>query len=193
VEGSGVPATQVRDVAGFRGVELAGSNDVVVRVGGTQSVVVHADDNLLGHVTTQVRDGNLVIGTTPGSYRTKVPMSVVVTVPSLDAVTLAGSGLIRATGVDASSVTVTLSGSGLVRMSGTATRLAVSLGGSGDAQLEQLVAKDVQAVVEGSGRIVVTATDSLDASVPGSGAIVYGGNPPHVTTSITGSGAVTRA
>jgi DNA-binding NarL/FixJ family response regulator len=46
------------------------------------------------------------------------------------------------------------------------TRLDVSLGGSGDAQL---VARDVHAVLAGSGRIVTHATDILQASVPGSG------------------------
>ena len=66
-QGSGVAASQTRDVAGFSGIELAGSNVVTVRVGGTQSVVVHADDNLLSRVTTQVRAGSLVIGNTPGT------------------------------------------------------------------------------------------------------------------------------
>jgi hypothetical protein len=51
----------------------------------------------------------------------------------------------------------------------------------------------VTAVVSGSGRIVVTATRSLDASVSGSGAIFYGGDPTKVVTSITGSGAVVPA
>jgi hypothetical protein len=37
-----------------------------------------------------------------------------------------------------------------------------------------------------------TATASLNAAVPGTGAIIYGGNPPQVTGSITGSGAWTR-
>ena len=44
--------------------------------------------------------------------------------------------------------------------------------------------------MSGSGRIVLTATKSLDASVPGSGAIMYSGNPQDVTKSITGSGAI---
>ena len=41
--GSGVSATQARDVAAFRRVDLAGSNNVVIRVGERQSVVVRAD------------------------------------------------------------------------------------------------------------------------------------------------------
>jgi hypothetical protein len=35
------------------------------------------------------------------------------------------------------------------------------------------------------------STDSLDAAVRGVGAIVYGGDPVHVTTSVTGTGSIT--
>jgi Putative auto-transporter adhesin, head GIN domain len=190
VQGSGVAATETRDLPPFSSVELAGSNIVTIRVGKEQSVVVRADNNLVDRVTTAVQDGSLVIGDIPGSYTTKSPMSVTVSVPSLDALTLTGSGLIAVSDIEASSLTVSLPGSGVLRASGAATELDVTLGGSGDAQLEQLITSDVRAVVSGSGRIVLTATKSLDASVSGSGAIMYSGNPQEVTKSITGSGAI---
>jgi hypothetical protein len=192
VEGSGVPATQVRDVAAFGGVDLAGSNDVTIHVGGKQSVVVTADDNLVDRVTTRVEGGELVIGTTSGSFTTKSPMKVEVTVPALHALTLSGSGTVVADGIDTKSMTVALPGSGLMRLTGTANALDVDHSGSGDAQLGGLVASDVHAVLGGSGRIVVNATKSLDATVSGSGAIFYRGDPSQVTTSVTGSGAVLR-
>ena len=119
-------------------------------------------------------------------------MSVTISVPSLDALTLTGSGVIAVSDIEAASLTVRSPGSGVLRASGAATKLDVTLDGSGDAQLEQLIAVDARAVVSGSGRIVLTATQSLDASVPGSGAIMYGGNPREVTRSITGSGESSR-
>ena len=60
------------------------------------------------------------------------------------------------------------------------------------AQLGQLPARDERAIVTGSGLIRVTAMASLDAAVPGDGAFIYSGNPPHLTTSVTGTGAVLR-
>jgi hypothetical protein len=190
VQGSGVSATQARTLAGFSRVDLAGSTNVTVVAGGRQSVVVHADSNLIGHVTTRVVGGTLIVGTT-GSFTTKNPMSVVVSVPSLTMLTLSGSGQLSASGIDVPSLTVMLSGSGGLDVRGTADRLDVTLGGSGQAELSQLAARDVHAVVTGSGLIRVTATTSLNAAVPGEGAIIYSGNPPQVTTSITGAGAVT--
>jgi hypothetical protein len=189
VQGSGIPATQTRSVARFSSLDLAGSNNVTVVVGAPQSVVVHADSNLISHVTTHVGAGTLVIGDT-GTFTTKSPMSVDVSVPSLAAVTLSGSGQISVSGINAPRLTVLVPGSGQLSASGTVTRLDVTLDGSGRAQLSQLLARDVHAVLPGSGLIQVTSTTSLDAAVPGSGAIMYGGNPPHVTTGVTGSGAV---
>jgi hypothetical protein len=192
VEGSGVPASETRDVASFAAVDLAGSNTVTIHVGGKPSVVVSADDNLLDHVTTRVDGGKLVIGTIPGSFSTRSPMNVDVTVPSLDALTLSGSGIVSADGIDSEKLTIALPGSGVLRASGTATTLDVDHSGSGDAQLEGLTATNVHAVLGGSGRIVVTATKSLDATVSGSGAIFYRGDPEQVATNVTGSGAVLR-
>jgi hypothetical protein len=190
VQGSGVAAAQSRVLATFSSLDLAGSNNVTVAVGGRQSVVVHADSNLMRYVTTRVVAGTLVIGTT-GSFTTRSPMRVEVSVPSLAAVTLSGSGQISITGIDAPRLTVSLPGSGALYASGTVTKLDVTLGGSGLAQLDNLVARDGHAVVAGSGLIRVTATASLSAAVSGSGAIIYSGNP-QVTSSVTGSGAVTR-
>ena len=119
-------------------------------------------------------------------------MSVDVSVPSLTALNLSGDGQISVTGINAPQLTVTVSGSCLLSAAGTVTRLDVTLSGHGQAQLSQLTASDVHAVVSGTGLIQVTATTSLNAAVPGTGEIVYSGNPPQVITSITGTGTITR-
>jgi hypothetical protein len=191
VQGSGVAASQTRDIAPFDALSLTGANDVVVRVGSPQSVVVRADAELLDRVTTRVQDGRLLIGTKPGSLTSRTGMRVDVTVPSLRYLTLDGSGVIAVSGVDTAGLAVFLSGNGVIRARGRASRLVVRLDGVGDVQLGSLVAEYAYAVLGGSGRIAVTALRSLDASLPGVGAIVYGGGPDHVTRSITGQGTIT--
>jgi|SRR5690348_15737945 hypothetical protein len=190
-KGSGVPGTQARDLPAFDRVELAGSNDVMVHVGGKQLVVVEADDNLLDRVTTRVRTSTLVIANTPGSFTTRSPMRVDVTVPSLSGLTLSGSGNVVVSGVRADRFDVSLSGSGTLTGSGAATRLDVTVPGSGSVEFIPLAAKTVRAAVSGSGSIFVTATERLDASVSGAGAILYAGHPTAVTKNVTGSGAIT--
>jgi hypothetical protein len=190
-DGSGIPATQARDVGAFESIELAGSSNVVVHVGQRKSVVVKADDNLLDRVTTEVQSATLVISNAPGSFTTKSPMVVEITVPKLEALTLSGSGNIVVDGVESERLEVTLPGSGTLTASGTVAQLDVTLSGSGLAQFTALAASDVRALVSGSGSIFVTATKSLDASVSGSGAIVYTGTPQDVAKSVSGSGVIT--
>jgi hypothetical protein len=188
--GSGVAATQARSVPPFSGVELDGDNNVIVRVGARRSVIVHADTNLLGRVTTRVRSDRLVIGTTPGNLAAKSPMFVVVSLPSLDRLRLQGAGNISATGLDSRELTVDLPGSGNIDASGTTTKLDVTITGEGTALLRRLIARDAKAVLGGEGTIMLTATHSLDARIPGSGTVLYGGSPPRVTQRVTGSGTI---
>ena len=184
-------ATAPRTLPPFHSVELAGANDVTVRVGGRQLVVVHGDDNLLGRVTTTVRRSTLVIDNS-GSLRSTLPVSVRVTVPALSMIRLSGSGVITVRDVRGPALEVRFPGTGLLHVQGTVDRLAVSLSGTGDAELGELLARHVHAAVAGSGRVLVHPGDSLDATVAGTGVVVYVGDPSHVTTHVTGTGAVSR-
>jgi putative autotransporter adhesin-like protein len=126
--GSGDAATQARSLPPFTGIELAGANNVVVRVGGERSVAVHADSNLLAQVTTRVRSGTLVIGTTPGNLSARSPMYVTVGVPSLDTLTLQGTVVLR--GLIARAASATLAGDGTIMLTAT-RRLAARISGNG--------------------------------------------------------------
>jgi hypothetical protein len=192
MEGSGIAASEARDVPPFSSVALVGSNDVEIRVGEQATVVVHADDNLIDRVTIEVRDRTLEIGNKRGMSIPRAPTKVEVTVPALDSVSLSGSGAISATGIERERFAVVLGGSGLVRAAGRVDSLDVALTGSGDADLGELPARTVNVQVNGSGRATVTATETLVASVPGSGAIVYGGDPTNVRTSVPGAGVILR-
>ena len=143
VQGSGVAATSARALPNFSGIDLAGSNNVTVVAGTRQLVVVHADSNLLSHVTTQVKAGTLIIGDV-GRFNAKSPMYVEVSVPSLTALDLSGSGNITVTGIRASRLTVTVPGSGDIAASGSVARLDISIDGAGDAQFSGLIARNVR-------------------------------------------------
>jgi hypothetical protein len=130
-------------------------------------------------------------GGNTGSFATNAPTSVEITVPRLAAVTLSGSGNMTVGGLAAESFAVALTGSGQVSGDGAATRLEVSVAGSGLVQFTDVRAADVQAVVAGSGSISVTATERVDALVSGSGSILYGGSPHQVAKSIPGTGSIT--
>lgn len=187
--GSGVAATEYRELPPFATVELAGANVVMVRVGPAQSVAVTADDNLVDHVTTTVRSGSLFIDDY-GSFTTETPMTVAVSVPSLDGVRLSGTGTVTVEGVTGTDFIADLSGTGTLEASGTVDRLTAVLSASGTVELRGLVAHDAIARLEGTGEINVHATSTLDATLTGTGSIVYSGSP-FVTTHNAGTGSIT--
>jgi putative autotransporter adhesin-like protein len=189
VEGSGVPATQTRHVGAFTAVDLAGSTSVTVRVGGARAVVVRADDNLIRLVKTEVRNGELVIANR-GSFTTKTPMTVSVTVPTLDRAMLAGSGALHVSGVRAEHFTAGLAGVGVFVATGKVGLLEARVSGTGSLQLERLAARNADVSIAGTGQIEVRVKGTLRAAVAGSGAILYSGNPRIVNRSITGTGTI---
>jgi hypothetical protein len=188
-QGSGTPATQVRGLPSFSAVNLAGTNGVRVAVGSEQSVAVCADDNLLDHVTTVVRNGRLTIGDN-GSFTAPTPMAVDITVRSLDGVALTGTGSVAVYGVRADDFAVEMQGTGSVVAIGAVRRLNATLSGDGELRLQDLVARDAIATVSGTGYVQVHATGRLEASVPGMGEIVYYGRPMTVAESVTGMGTI---
>jgi hypothetical protein len=186
--GSGVSVTDHRDVAPFAGIELAGANTVVVEVGGTLSVAVTGDDNLVERVTTVVEDGRLVIDDT-GSFTTNANMSVAVSIPALDTVELGGAGTMTVEGIASDDFSAELTGDGTLEASGTVERLTATLAGTGTLDLHNLVASDATARLEGTGTIRVHASSTLDATLSGTGTILYRGDPT-VTMHHTGTGTV---
>jgi len=188
-EGSGVLATQSRNVADFIRLDVAGTPQVIVRVGVPKSVVIHGDDNLLRLVTTKVADGTLEVSQA-GDFNSHRGIQVEVAIPSLAGVMLSGTGDLSVTGVRTDRFKVDLSGAGRLEMSGTAKRVDASVTGVGDARLGRLLSSDTHVVVSGTGSATVFATKSLYASVSGTGNITYHGNPQQIKTSITGTGSV---
>jgi hypothetical protein len=186
--GSGLSATDRREVAPFTSVQLAGANTVVIHVGVPLSVGVIGDDNLVGRVTTVVRAGRLVIDNT-GNFVTKAPMRVAVSVPSLDGVELSGAGTVTVDGVATADFSAELVGNGTLEVSGAVQRLTALLGGAGTLDLHDLAATNSTVQLQGTGTIRVQATSTLDATLTGTGTILYRGEPT-VTTHNTGTGTI---
>lgn len=188
-EGSGVVATEQRAVPDFTRVELAGTLTVRVRVGAPKRVVVRGDGNLLPLITTKVTDNTLVIGQS-GSFNSHRGIEVDAATPSLVGGVLSGAGDFQVTDVRAERFTVEVSGAGALEASGRATRNDVSLTGVGEARLGDLVTNSSHVVVSGTGSATVFVRKSLDATVSGTGTVVYLGKPAHVKTSVTGTGTI---
>lgn len=191
VTGSGNVISETRDVSGFDSVALEGSGKVTISVGEGESVTVEADDNIVPLIQTRVENDTLVISTKNNTnITTRNTVRVNISMKSLKAIYLKGSGEINASGVAGGNVEIQLPGSGNITVNGTADSLKISLPGSGNVTCDGLKAKSATISLNGSGNITAYASESLDATLNGSGTIRYSGSPTQVNKSINGSGTI---
>jgi hypothetical protein len=192
VRGSGVEATQEREVADFSRIQVSGSGDVDVRVGAATSVLVACDDNLIDHVVTRVEGDTLIIGMEEGSYSFRKGPDITITTPGLASLSISGSADTRIEGIENDAFEVSVSGSADVYAAGTTGTLDASVSGSGDLDLRKLTAQEAKVRVSGSGDADVTVVRRIDAQVSGSGDVTYRGDPDQLSTSVSGSGTISR-
>jgi hypothetical protein len=192
IPGSGHVTSDRRTVGAFMSVELEGTGKVVILQNGIESLTIEADDNLVQYLTSDVRDGRLVLGIA-SSTRINPSRDVIyrVSVKQLDGIVLSGSGTIDATGISSDALTMAVNGSGDIRVEGRADQQEISINGSGDYKGANLKGKTVAVHIAGSGGGVVAASERLDVTMMGSGSIEYIGDPKVTQTSL-GSGSVKK-
>ncbi|MDB5975350.1 MAG: hypothetical protein JWR07_2110 [Nevskia sp.] len=188
VRGSGTIKTETRQLGAFDVIQSKGSVDLDIRIG-PQSVTVEADDNLFDVIRTQVSGGALVVDT-KGSWSSKHNTVVHITVPSLTALGIQGSGDARISGLSGDKLGVKIEGSGDVVAEGHVKSLHLVIQGSGDADMGKLDADEVQVRIDGSGDATVNAVKSIDTTIHGSGDVTWSGDATHVLSQVYGSGEV---
>lgn len=208
--------TEDRHLTGFNAVNVAGSFDVYITQGSSESVKVDAPADIIGRIVTEVEGGTLKIYTkrddnNSWSWHDK-KVVIYVALKDVNAITLAGSGdIFFKEGLKATSLKIKLSGSGDITgklnvknldssiagsgditITGSADTSTVSVVGSGDYTARGVVTGSTRVSVAGSGDATVNVSDKLDASIVGSGDVHYTGAPKSINTSKAGSGSVSR-
>lgn len=207
VRGSGSSVRRTVDLPEFTSIMAQGSIDVQVTRADVQQVEVEAQENLFELITTEVKDGALYVGT-KGCIANSKPITIHISLPTLTAVTVQGSGDLTSSdrfttdafvasvqgsgsirvGVEARTVQAAAQGSGDIDLNGRCDDLETDVQGSGTIEAKELHATNVKAAVQGSGDIHVHVTGRLKVSIGGSGDITYKGNPTEVKKDVMGSG-----
>ena len=222
---------EVRQLGAFTQLNLAGSPKVVLRQGSPQKVELEGEPADLARIKTTVSGGKLRIGIKNNAGKSSSDydgglldkmmgnnnirmgsVTVYVTMPEIDALSVSGSGSIKAADaiktdnldlavsgsghldlaqLQSAEVTSAISGSGSIGVVGTASRHDVKISGSGHVQSANLRAEASKVAISGSGNCRVNATKTLEARIAGSGNIYVTGNP-QINSSIAGSGHVHR-
>jgi hypothetical protein len=195
VTGSGKIATEDRSVGSFTSVTLAGIGNVYLTQGETVSVRIEAEDNMIPYFDTSVVGTTLKIGVKDQymgiSLQPTQPVKFYVTAPTLDAVTLAGSGNMVAGDIQTAAFKISLLGSGDIATGSLAsTALDIILRGSGDISLGAVSSGEVTATIAGSGDIKMDTLTAkkLTSRTAGSGNFTLSGKVTDQSAEILGSG-----
>ncbi|HVP07321.1 MAG TPA: head GIN domain-containing protein [Candidatus Acidoferrum sp.] len=192
VHGSGVMKSDERDLGPFDKIDLEGGFDLKITIGQPQKVVLTIDDNLIDYIKTRVHGKTLQIFS-DHSYSSDHGGKIAITVPSLEAVSSAGSGTVTISGLSGEKFEYSLAGSGDLIADGKVVNLDISVDGSGNVDTRELDADRVEVVINGSGDVKVKALKQLNGTVNGSGDIEYSGDPEDVTHHVSGSGTITQS
>jgi len=193
VTGNGKITTKTRDVPAFSQIKVSGAYRLLVMVGGSRSVRVTTDSNILPLVMTTVKDGLLTIANQKGrTFKVSKLVTVRVVVPTLTKITASGMNRIMATRITGGDFTFSTSGSVQAKLTGKASKVSLDISGAGNIDAKSLTAQDVDVALTGSGNILVNATKKLDTKITGNGNIKYVGDPSKVDQTIMGSGKIER-
>ena len=192
VGGSGKVETETRQVSGFTAIDLAGSGEVSVEQGGSESLTIEADDNVLPRLTSEVSDSTLKLGKKRGiTLGPENPIRYRVTVKDLTGVGVSGSGSVKGQGMTLQTLRLDISGSGTVNLSGSAVEQDIQVSGSGRYEAAELLSEKASVEISGSGEVAVAVSRELRIDISGSGTVTYSGDPS-VQQSVSGSGKVVK-
>jgi len=211
--GSGNVKSESRSVSGFNHVIVDGVGTLNITQGGSESLTIQAEDNLLPLLDSNVSGGTLEIGPTPNAQviPTK-PIEYDLTVKQLQGVEVTGATDVKASSLDADqlnltvtgashmnlgrvttgSLTVDVTGSGEVDLSGQAPKQTITISGSGKYLASNLASEQATVEVTGAGDCELRVSSHLSATITGSGHVTYTGTPT-VDERITGAGTISKA
>jgi hypothetical protein len=180
-EGGGPTVSRNYQVGNFQEIELAGHYDVQIRTGAPASVSAQGPENTLNRLRVEVEGDKLTIGPKNdhgwfhfGSHGSRDLVHVTVTVPSLRAATLAGSGTLNVDKVHGGDFEGTVAGSGQLNVGAVDVQnLKLSIAGSGNAKAAQGKAQSAKYEIAGSGDLDAGAiqTQQIKVDIAGAGSV----------------------
>ncbi len=190
INGSGDITTEVRNVNECSGIHIINTGVVSLTQDTVQSIKVTADSNIIGRVITREENGILIIGMEDGSY-SNITLKFSISLKLIKKLLIEGAGLINCgNSISTDSLYCLINGAGNMILNGDCSNFILIVNGAGNINARNFTAKVCSAIINGSGNCNLFASDLLNATVIGSGVIIYYGHPSTVNTSVSGSGKI---
>ena len=211
--------TEKRELGEFDCVNMRGIGKLFISQGKQQEVTLEGDEIAVSRITTNVKDGRLVIDvgrdwveklSAGFDFLSDHDIRITIVVKNLkvlevtgaadivvesiktDDLTLKliGASNIKVEALKADSLKVELPGAGKIRVDGEVKDLSVTMAGAGNFSGHQLKSKNTKVVLSGVGSAQIWVTGELDVTIAGVGSVEYYGSPA-IKQSVTMLGKVT--
>jgi hypothetical protein len=171
VKGTGDLLEKTVDLPAFSRFRLSGFATVRIHTGAEQSVVLKAQQEILDVMTTEVRDGELLVGFSKNvSVDTDRDILVGIVIPLVRQIALDGTGLFELSGETQSELTIVVNGTGTISS-------------------YEMPAERCRIFISGTANCYVSVVTSLEVTISGIGNVFYRGDPV-ISSSIRGIGNV---
>ncbi|HEY6120391.1 MAG TPA: head GIN domain-containing protein [Pyrinomonadaceae bacterium] len=190
VSGSGNRQTQKRDIGPFTSISAEGAFEIDVTGQKPVSLEIEGDDNILPLITTDVSNNVLRI-TNARNYSVREPITIRISVPNLEGLSVAGAGKIAVSGVKNEKFGIDSKGAATIIVSGETGLVSIDTTGAGTIDAHKLRAAKAVVDSKGVSSIEVYANEQLDVTVSGPSHVVYEGDPK-ITKRINGPGSVEK-
>jgi hypothetical protein len=185
VVGEGAVITEDRTEGDFHHLSAGDGVRVEIAAGSPVSVTVSAQANLLPLITTTIDADQLAVNVTPPGISTSQPVTVKVTVPSLESVALSG-GAQGTLDLMTTTLSVDVSGGAQLDATGRARDLVLASSGGAQARMSGFIADTAQVTLSGGGRAEMTVVAEVSGTAIDGAVLVLSQKP--ATVSVTTSG-----
>jgi len=205
--------TEEMEFSGFTAVEVGEAFEVSITQSSSFSVVITADEKIIGNIEVTQTENTLKIGLDPGVISGVLFRKAEITMPELDSLILSGATRGTAEGFSSSNVfTLGLSGASSLQMSdinmgdaeievsgastlnasGTANDIVALVSGASDVDLSDFPVNDVDVNLSGASRATVNLDGRLDAELSGASTLEYIGDPTMGDINTSGDSTINK-
>lgn len=188
--GSGNMASETRSVSDFSQIEVSSVFHVEITAQQEYRLEIEADDNLLQHITTEVRNGRLEISLDK-RVKTKNPMKVRISAPNIDRIDASGASFVDLSNLKNNELTVDTSGASKINVAGETGKLIIDVSGASRIDAGSLSAQTANIDASGASHVSVNVVNELIADASGASRVTYSGSPS-VTRNTSGAGSVSQ-
>ncbi len=189
IQGSGVAKTEKRNTSNFSNVDVSGALNVEIVAQQDFSVEVEADDNLLEHIKTEVKD-NILKVYTENRLSTKTKITVRISMPEISELEVSGASNTTLASVKNEKLVVEVSGASKIKLEGETQNLDLDVSGASKIDAESLKSENASVNASGACKIDIFVTNELKADASGASKISYAGEPKNIIKDTSGASSI---